>query len=200
MGLFGLSKKEAWKQLSTEINANYIQGGFWKGDRVELEYKNWTIYLDTYTVSTGKSSVTYTRVRAPFIKNEEFYFQIYTKGFFSELGKAFGMQDIIIGYEEFDDDYIIKGNDENQVIKFFSSAKIRSLIKTQPKIKLEIKKNEGMFGSAFKENENQLYFTVSGVIKDINLLKKLFELFIEVLNKLEDSGIANSQAPDVKLY
>ena len=70
MGLFGKSRKEVWKQLSEEINANYIEGGLFQSPRVEYKYRNWIIYLDTYTVSTGKSSITYTRMRAPLINTK----------------------------------------------------------------------------------------------------------------------------------
>lgn len=40
MGLFGPSKKEIWKQLAAEIQANYVDGGFWKGDKVEAYVDN----------------------------------------------------------------------------------------------------------------------------------------------------------------
>jgi hypothetical protein len=200
MGFFGPSKNEVWKQLSEEINGDMVNGGFWKGNRVEGRHNNWIIYLDTYTVSTGKSSVTYTRMRAPFINNDNFYFKIYKSGFFSDVGKAFGMQDIEVGYEDFDRDYIIQGNYESLVIKLFSNPKIRELITYQPRIKLEIKKSEGFFGPTFIENENELYFLVTGVIKDIYLLKKLFELFSEVLDELELIGSVSGEAPSVQLY
>lgn len=200
MGLFGPSKKEVWKQLSEEINANLVEGGFWKGNRVEGRHNNWVIYLDTYTVSTGKSSVTYTRMRAPFINMNNFSFKIYKSGLFSDIGKAFGMQDIEVGYEDFDRDYIIQGNDEGLVTKLFSNSKIRELITLQPRLRLEIKKSEGAFGPAFPENESELYFLVTGVIKDIDLLKNLFELFSEVLEELELIGSAGGDSPSVKLY
>ena len=102
MGLFGSSKKEVWKQLSEEINANYIESGRFKGSRIEYIHNNWTIYLDTYTVSTGKSSITYTRMRVPFINQKKFNFKIYRRGVASNIGKALGMQDIEIGYDYFD--------------------------------------------------------------------------------------------------
>lgn len=200
MGLFGPSKSEVWKQLSGEINADLVEGGFWKGSRVEARHNNWTIYLDTYTVSTGKSSVTYTRMRAPFVDSSRFYFKIYRSGLFSELGKTFGMQDIEIGDQEFDDNYVIKGNSEEKVVQLFSNQKIRELIERQPKVRLEIKKSEGMLGPTFGENEGELYFLVAGVIKDIDLLKSLFELFSEVLEELELVGSASGEAPTVRLY
>jgi len=187
MGLFGPSKKEVWEQLCKEIQGDFIEGSLWKGSRVEVKHNNWLIYLDTYTVSTGKSSTTYTRMRAPFIDKEAFNFTIYKKGIFSDIGKAFGMQDIEVGYDVFDESYIIKGNNEELVKKLFSNYKIRSLIESQPRIRLEIKKSE-------------LYFLVVGVIKDIELLKGLFELFSEVLEELELIGSAGNEKPNVELY
>lgn len=88
MGLFGPSKKEIWQQLSDEIHAKYIDGGFGTVDKVEAYVDKWIITLDTYTVSTGKSSITYTGIRAPFINLDNFYFKIYNKGLFSNIGSA----------------------------------------------------------------------------------------------------------------
>lgn len=93
---------------------------------------------------TGKSSTTYTRIRAPFINTGNFYFKIYTVGLFSDIAKMLGTQDIVIGSKEF-------------------------------------------------------YFRVIGVIKDIQRLKELFQMFGEVLNELCNIGSANSSKPDFQL-
>ncbi len=200
MGIFGPSRKEVWKQLSEEINANYIEGSFFKGPRIEYKHNNWTIYLDTYTVSTGKSSITYTRMRVPFINQKKFLFKVYRKGVFSNIGKALGMQDIEIGYDYFDNDYIIKGNDEILLRRLFQNHNIRNLIEKQSRILLEIKDNEGRFGPKFNDNESELYFVVIGVIKDKERIKNLFELFVKIIDELETIGITVNQAPEVKLY
>ena len=113
MGWFGPSKDEAWRQLSQEIGAEFVEGGFWKGNKVQAQVGTWTITLDTYTVHTQHSHVTYTRMRAPYVNPEGFRFTIYRKGFFSDLGKLLGMQDIEVGDPEFDEAFIIKGNDES---------------------------------------------------------------------------------------
>lgn len=200
MGIFGPSRKEVWKQLSEEINANYFEGSFFKGPRIEYKHNNWTIYLDTYTVSTGKSSTTYTRMRAPFINQKKFLFKVYRKGVFSNIGKALGMQDIEIGYDYFDNDYIIKGNDEILLRRLFQNHNIRNLIEKQSRILLEIKENEGRFGPKFNDNESELYFVTIGVIKDKERIKNLFELFVKIIDELETIGITVNQAPEVKLY
>ena len=200
MGIFGPSRKEVWKQLSEEINANYIEGSFLKGPRIEYNHNNWTIYLDTYTVSTGKSSTTYTRMRVPFINQKKFLFKVYRKGVFSNIGKALGMQDIEIGYDYFDNDYIIKGNDEILLRRLFQNHNMRNLIEKQSRILLEIKDNEGRFGPKFNDNESELYFVVIGVIKDKERIKNLFELFVKIIDELETIGITVNQAPEVELY
>ena len=118
MGWFGPSKDEVWRQLSQEIGAEFVEGGLWKGNKVQAHVGPWTVTLDTYTVSTGKSSVTYTRMRAPYINPEGFRFTIYRKSIFSDLGKFLGMQDIEVSDPDFDEAFIIKGNDDSKVQSF----------------------------------------------------------------------------------
>ncbi len=100
--LFGLSKKEIWKELSSRIGAEFQDGGFLGRDKVVARIRGWTITLDTYAVSTGKSTVTYTRIRAPYVSKDGFRFKIYRAGFFSRIGKLLGMQDITVGFTEFE--------------------------------------------------------------------------------------------------
>ena len=59
--------------------------------------KNGRSHSTTYTVSTGKTTIVFTRMRAPYVNPNSFRFTIYRKGFFSGIGKFFGMQDIEIG-------------------------------------------------------------------------------------------------------
>ena len=129
--IFGPSKDEVWRQLCDEIGGEYIGGGLFGDSKVRVQVKEWVITLDTYTVSTGESHSTYTRMRAPYVNKDGFRFAIYRKGLFSELGKFFGTQDIEVGYAEFDRDFIIKGNDESKVRALFANARIRQLIQSQ---------------------------------------------------------------------
>jgi len=199
MGWFGPSKDEVWRQLSQEIGAEFVEGGLWKGNKVQLHVKPWTISLDTYTVNSQHSHVTYTRMRAPYVNPEGFRFTIYRKGAFSDLGKLLGMQDIAVGDPEFDEAFIIQGNNETRVQALFSDPKIRQMIQSQPKIRLQVKDSEGWFGPRFPENVDELYFQVEGVIKDVERLKALFDLFAAVLEQLCRIGSAYKYEPGVDL-
>jgi hypothetical protein len=199
-GVFGPTREEVWKELCARIGADFVEGGFWKGDKVQAHFKNWTITLDTYTVSTGHSHQTFTRMRAPFVSREEFRFRIYRKTAFSDLGKMLGMQDIEVGHSaRFDEDFIIQGNDESKIRALFANPEIRRLIEEQPKIRLELRDDEGFFRKHYPEGVDALYFQVHGVIKDVDRLKKLFDLFTEVLEELYRIGTATEEKPGVAL-
>lgn len=193
MGIFGPSQKEIWQQFADEIGGEFIEEGFWKSKKVVANFENWTVTLDTFARSTGKTSTVYTRMRAPYKTKDEFKFKLYRKGLFSNIGKALGMQDIEVGYPEFDDEFIIKGNDETKIIELFSNDKIRELITYQDRIYLEIKDNKGFFSPVTEEGIYELYFESVGVIKDIDRLKNLFMLFILVLNRLTLIGSATDK-------
>lgn len=195
-GVFGPSKDDVWSQLAEELGGEFIKGGVFKPSLVQVAFKNWVITLDTYTVSHGKTSTTYTRLRAPYISTSGFHFKIYKKGVFSDLGKMLGMQDIITGHEDLDEAYIIKGNNEELVRQLFSSNDMRALIMAQPKISIEIKDSEGFFKKT-PEGVDILYFQEVGVIKDIERLKKLFLLVCAVLNSLKGIGVATEEDPQI---
>jgi hypothetical protein len=199
MGWFGPRKDAVWRQLSEVIGAEFLEGGFWKGSKVQAQVGPWTVTLGTHTDSSTDHSVHYTRMRAPYVNAEGCRFTIYRKGYFSDLGKLLGMQDIEVGEPDFDEAFIIKGNDEDRVRVLFSDTKIRQMIQDQPQIRLEVKDSEGWFGPKFPEDVDELHFQVIGVIKEVERLKSLFDLFAAVLHQLCKIGSAYRQEPGVEL-
>jgi hypothetical protein len=199
MGWFGPSKEDVWRQLSNEIGAEFIGGGFWKGNKVEAHVAPWTITLDTYTVSTGHSQITYTRMRAPYINPDGLRFTLYRKGFFSDFAKLLGMQDIEVGDFEFDDAFIIKGTDEMKIRELFADARLRALVQAQPTIRLSVMDDEGWFGTRFPKGVDELHFQVVGVIADLGRLKALFDLFSVTLDRLCQVGSGRKEEPGVVL-
>jgi len=200
--LFGPSKQEISQQFSAATGSSYIPSdSFWKGDKVEAKHGEWTVTLDTYMVSTGKSSVPFTRMRAPYVNPDGFRFTIYRKGIFSDLGRRLGMQDVTVGHPEFDEAFIIKGNDAQKLRALFANPKIRELITAQPAIRFSVIDDEKQFwsGSGFPQGVDELHFQTVGVIKEVARLKLLYELFSETLDELCRMGSAYENDPQVKL-
>lgn len=201
--IFGPSKEEVWQQLCDETGADFVEGGFWKGGKVQARLGEWVITLDTFhtTHSTGNSQQTryYTRLRAPYVNKDGFRFTIYRKSIFSGLGKLFGMQDVEVGHPQFDEEFIIKGNDEKKLRALFGNAMLRELLSMQPAVHLSVKDDEGWFSGSFPEGVDELYFQVDGIIKDVERLKTLYELFAVTLNQLCHIGSAYEDDPQVEL-
>ena len=182
--LFGPSRAEVWSRLAQEIGARFQAGGYWGTDLVQAQVDDWILTLDCYTVSTGKSTITYTRMRAPFVNRDGLRFTIYRNGFFSEFGKMLGMQDVEVGLSPFDREFILQGNDESKIRALLANPRVPPLFQAQPAIHLSVVDDEGWFGPNYPEGVDQLQFVVGGVITDIERLKRLFDLFAEVLHQL----------------
>jgi hypothetical protein len=164
---------------------------------VDATHGQWTVTLDTYSSDDS----TFTRMRAPYVNPDGFRFNIYRPGIFSHIGKWLGMQDVAVGYPQFDEDFIIKGNDEAKLRRLFANATIRELIDAQPSINFSVRDDDNKFwsGRNFPADVDELYFRVTGVIKDVDRLKLLYDLFSETLGELCRMGSAYEKSAGVKL-
>lgn len=197
--VFGPSRDEIWGRIAQEIGGDYEEGGFFQKGALRFRAGEWEITLDTYTVSSGNSSTTYTRMRAPFVNKDGFYFKIYRQGFFAAVGKTFGMQDIQVGDPLFDDHFVVQANNERKVRLLLDDAQLRRLIEAQPHISFQIRDDDGWFGKHFPEGVDELYFQCHGVLKDKRLLKSLFDMFTRTLDRLVRIDSAYEDDPHVQL-
>ena len=198
MSLFGPSQKETWTKLSEEVKAEFNKGGIWDSHKVIAHVKEWTLTLDTFAVHTGKVTVPFTRVRAPFMMKDGFRFKIERRNFFSPVADFFGRKTLSTGNPEFDKQYVITATDEYKLKKLFANETILQLIQGQKEIHLEIKDDEGGWpNKKFPSDVDELYFQTSGIVKDVDRLKLIFRLMKEVLNQLVAIGSAYDRNPNV---
>lgn len=165
-------RDEAWMQFASEIGAEFVKGGFLRASKVQAQFREWTVTLDTYSVPSGDSNTIYTRMKTGFDNRDGLQFTLARKGLVSKLDKALGAKDIEIGDAEFDHDFFIRGKDDPKLHALFANLRIRQLIEGQKSIRLGIK-------------DNKLTFETQGEIKDVERLRSLFELFKEMLNQLK---------------
>lgn len=182
-----------WQQVSDEIGADFIPGkGFRGADTIRAYHENWTIIIDTH--KRGRRPII-TRIRAPYINADSFYFRIFNKGAFSGIKSLSGMQDIQIGFPGFDEEYIIQGNDERKLRQMFTPERIRKVITWQPAIHLWNLEDKSWITDEWGEGLNELSFQTRGVIADIDQLRDLYELFADILNHLCHIGSAYEDDP-----
>jgi hypothetical protein len=197
MKLFGPRTGEIWRRLSEELGGEYLKS--WRGDKVQVSHDDWTITLDTFVLMANNTPVFFTRIRAPFVNPSGFRFSVTRRNVFRDIATWLGAQDVEIGDEAFDRNFIIKSNDVSKVKALLESQLLRDRIEAQSSVSLQVKDDEGWFGTKFPEQTDELYFAVHGVIKDIDRLKALFDLFSETLDELVRVGAAQPGAPGVAL-
>lgn len=197
--LFGESHKEAWTRLAAELGTTFEPAGFTRGSTVRARLGGWDLVLDTYTVSSGNSSQIYTRLRARFINPEHFQLRVHRASIFTNVAKALGKQDLDIGDETFDRDFVIQGNDEDRVRTVLADPALRAMFHAQPRIMVRIVDNEGLFGASYGESVDVLEFIEAGLIKDVERLKGLFALFAALLQALHSNAKGFLQVPPAEL-
>jgi len=194
--LFGPFREEVWTALRAQIGGEVIPGTFWKGERLQVAVREWTVTLDEYTVMVmaGKVpvSITHTRMRAPFPNPGGFRFSIHRASVFSYLGTLLGMQDIQVGFPEFDEAFVIKGNNEAAVQSLCGSERLRALVNAQPKFQMSIHDDDGWFGTKYPPGVDVLVFDVAERIREVERLKGLYDVFGEALHQLSEMGVAGS--------
>lgn len=196
--VFGPSQDEIWSQLAEQLGGRFIDGGFWKGDAVVARAGQWTVTLDTFTVSHGRNRATYTRLLAPFENPDGFHFSVGREHVFSGIARWLGFQDLEIGEAEFDAAFVIRGDQEDKVRAFFANPRLRSLLMRQPSVAFEVQRGDsGVFGNDLPEGVDQLRFVSPGVIKDLDQLKQLFSLFAIALNQISHIGSAYEDDPEL---
>ncbi|RMG54316.1 MAG: DUF3137 domain-containing protein [Bacteroidetes bacterium] len=193
MALFGPRKRDIWQAFSAEVGGQYVPGKGGKRDAIHLRQGQWPIMIDTFR--RPKRPV-YTRIRALYVNRDSFTFRIYRRQFGSNLRKLAGMQDVVVGYPDFDDDFIIQGNDTRKLKQLFAHPDLRRIIHWQPEIFLENNPDPGWMLDTWREGMSELRFQVKGVIKDPRRLHDLHDLFGILLRHLCDIGSAYEDAPD----
>jgi hypothetical protein len=162
----------AWRQLATEIGATFVDGGFMHSSKVQMPFKQWTITLYTYSVSSGDdSSTTYTRLSAPIQDAQGFQFTLLRKNIVTKIDHVLGAKEIATGDAEFDRTFAVRGNDDTKERDLFSHARICQLYLAE----------RALTGSLRK---NVLSLEIMGDIKDVERLKTFFEMFKETLGQL----------------
>ena len=196
--LFGPSCDDVWKQLADQLGARHEPGGWLRSRRLRAGVGPWRLTLDVQ----WRSNLVYTRLRAPFANPADFHFLVRRHlPFFDDVGKLFGLQDVVVGDPMFDEGFLLKSNHETYLRFFLRDRRLRELIAAQPDIVLAVKRDAGddSFGAPLPAYVDVVEFTAYGEMKDIERLHLLFEMFVAALNRLCEIKTATALPPGVDL-
>ncbi|WP_256010480.1 hypothetical protein [Desertivirga xinjiangensis] len=112
----------------------------------------------------------------------DFRFAIYPQGFIDEIGKFFGMEDVVLGFKDFDDKYVVKTNQEGLTESLFADANIRKVFESIPGLSM------GIVHYTLDDSDGKVPFLelkVDGCITEPILLRKIYNAFCSVLLLIE---------------
>ena len=94
------------------------------------------------------------------------------------------MQDIQVGAPDFDNRFLIKGNDEFTIQGIFSNEKLRQLLLRQSDVVLHLLDNEGVFNEPIRKGYAMVYYVSETVVKEKEQLDSLLETFQTLIDQL----------------
>ncbi len=187
---FADHENELWKRLSDELGGRLTDEKGWRHDKLVACMGSWSVTLDYHSEPGYRSEHIYTRLRAPFVNPDGLRFAISHQDVFANIGKLLGMQDIQVDHEPFDKMFLVQGSDPDKIKALFDDDRLRELTKLEPDIHLQVRDAGSWFKDDFPDGVDELVLELQGEVKDIDRLKRLYELFSRVLNGLCALGSA----------
>lgn len=192
--VFGENRKTAWKRLAEEIGGEYEEGGLVKVYQVHLRYRQWDIGMDTVSERRGQAQHSYTRIVAGFVMKADFNFGISRQTRMSPFFQVIGAQDILIGIPEFDDAFIVKGEEERMVRTLLRDERLRGFIQSMGEAIFYVSGRGGIGRKAYREGIHEVVYFHKGIVTDVDYLKRMFMMMAYTLDLLVENGIASEDA------
>ena len=171
----GKNADDIWQQVAADLsgqdiyeyNVSLVQ----EGRQVEL-----AIEIDLGGGFEG--GYQFTSLTAPIAQEHDFRFALHHQDLIDTAGKFFGMEDVVIGYPEFDEALIIKTDDQERTFRVFSDVNARKVFQSLNNFTLHLTHHH-ITGQ--KRKVPLLELTIEEGILDTAVLRSLYDAFYIVL-------------------
>jgi hypothetical protein len=185
-------KTKVWKDISNRYRGDYIEGRFSSSEKVSFIKDGLPFTLDTHVKSLGmeNSGEEYTRLIASYNSIDNFFCEVYQEGFFQQLSKLIGMQDIKVGFKNFDDKFILKSNKPVILKRIFGKKELLEQMCNHPKMRIMIKTENRFLGGLHPLGQNEITFEEKGHIIDIDKLESILSIISSIHKQMLSLNIA----------
>ena len=170
----GQTEEEIWQQVRPDFEGEELLGY-----NVLLETPNSLVKVDVDIDLGGgfEGGFEITRMVSKIPATNDFKFALHKEDFLDEIGKFFGMQDVKLGYEDFDKHVVVKTNDEARIKELLADDQLRLFV---------LSLNEDFnFSLSHDHEEKVLALEIEKGITDVSALQKLHAGFVQVLGKVQ---------------
>jgi hypothetical protein len=186
--IFGPGHLRIWQQFAEQLGAQLDPGrGLVPKPRLTARAGPFMLTLDV--LRAGEQ--VFTRMRAPYVNPTRFRFALSREGFLARIGKLLGMQDIQVGRDDFDQEFLVRSNDEERVRRLLADPELRALLRLQPSFELLVKDGDRYAGPGFKNPIDELTYRTRGIAADLKTLHDMSDLVLRTLDLLRQLGVAS---------
>ncbi len=193
--------KQVWFEFSEEFNAqiddpNPDSSTSKLTMSMPVDGTDWELLYTMVPGDDKLKSDQHTTVETSIIGTDDFKFALYPESWYHGLTKLLGVQDIVVGHEDFDKAFMIKGSDEAKVKALFDDAVLRKLFLEEPQMQywVSVEHQEAMpTRKALREGQNKLLsLRVKGAVDDFERLKTFYKLKHRILAQLTRLGVCQA--------
>ncbi len=196
-----LKRREAFQAAASDLDATFVQGKRTSGDQVHLEHGPWNVILDTYVVSTGQTTITYTRARAQYVAIDDFTLRVSRKNFFTRIGELLGFHGLLVGDRELERKYRVKSSNDPRGRSFMVDDRLRELIMVQPSLRLDVQPLSWWKRRKSGDGVRTVTALTTGVVKDPERLANYVRVVAATLDQLVKIGAARDEpVVDSRIY
>ena len=185
-----VDRRVGWQQAATAAGGVFVPGGKPAKDKVIVEHGPWEVWLDTYVVSNGQTSVTYTRARAYFMGWRGMTLRVRRRNIFDRLMEALGFGSRPSLGRALTDKYVVKGKPPPRLPSLFSGSYLSERIMAVPSLSLQVKKPGRKSRRKWGPDVGVVTCQTTGVAREVETLVGLIEVTKEALDGLHRIGEA----------
>ncbi len=120
---------ETWRTAARRLKLRHYPGNMLNPGVITGTFHTHQVKISTFNRSSGQNSTRYTKFRITYGKPINFKFKLSKQNLLHNFGKIFGMEDIQIGDDSFDDRVLVQGADHLSIVRFLTAPR-RNLIKS----------------------------------------------------------------------
>ncbi len=172
----GRTEEEVWKQINAQFLANPDPLEY--SVLIVQETRKVVLDIDIDLGGGFESGYETTSFTAELFTAPAFRFAIHEQHFTDEIGKFFGMEDVEIGFSEFDKKLIVKTNDRLRIREIFSEESLRKVVESL---------NDFTFGITYRKDKSSernhlfLELQIESGITNPKQLREIYHAFFSVL-------------------
>lgn len=157
-----------------QVSRDFASGMSLHDYHVTCQLGNHLVKLNISSSPGGAAEGGYesTSIKTALLSGSNFNFVLYPEDFMITIGKLFGLQDIVLGYPEFDKNVVVKTNDAAKLTTVLAGEDSRKLLNNLSGFSLQLESHD---------EGNNLDLSIQRALLDINELTQVLAMFYEVL-------------------